>query len=83
MSKKLKPIKRIGTLKNLCRNKTVSFYIRLNGGMRSSKSICYYSDNDTFWILHEIDGSEEWLTTKQMQNSFIAEAIDKEALYKY
>jgi hypothetical protein len=33
------------------------FFISLNGGLRSSKRIIYYSDTDTFDIHNEIDDS--------------------------
>ena len=59
------------------------FYIRLNGGFRSSKHIQY--DGEKFWIVNEIDGTEQQLNDAEIMdenNTNIGVAIEKKALYK-
>lgn len=57
------------------------FFIRLNGGLRSSKHIdC---DDENFYIFNEIDGTEDQYTDEEFKESFIGEAITKGALYCY
>lgn len=59
------------------------FYIRLNGGFRSSKHIHY--DGEKFWVINEIDDTEETFTEAEIMDESktnIGVAIDKSALYK-
>ena len=59
------------------------FFILLNDGLRSSKHICYEDDEKKFYVLNEIDGSEQRLTERGLfTKSNIGEAIGKGALYK-
>ena len=50
--------------------------------MRSSKEISLNENND-YHIYNEIDDSEEIIVHSQLMSSFIGEAINKGALYKY
>lgn len=60
------------------------FFILLNYSLRSSKTITYYPDTNTFDVLNEIDDSyEEDLTEEQLLNeTHIGIAIERGALYK-
>ena len=76
-------IESVDKLKELAKDRCECF-IALNGGLRSSKTIDYDDDEKTFWILNEIDDTEQELTEKQLYTeSMIGEAIDKKALYLY
>ncbi len=57
-------------------------FVLLNFGMRSSKEISLNENND-YHIYNEIDDSEEIIVHSQLMSSFIGEAINKGALYKY
>jgi hypothetical protein len=61
------------------------FFIMLNGGLRSSKRIAYYSETSTFDVHNEIDDSyQEDLTEKELlSDTHIGVAIERGALYKY
>lgn len=61
------------------------FFILLGGGaIRSSKHIDYYPKDDTFWILNEVDGSDQTLKTKSLKRyTNIIEAIEKNSLFQY
>ena len=79
--------KRIGTieqLKELAKDETgLDCFILLNGGLRSSKHIRYYPDDNSFFVLNLIDDSEQELTESQILDSAysnIGEAIKKGAL---
>ena len=55
----------------------------LNGGLRSSKHIRYYPDDNSFYVLNLIDDSEQELTESQILDSAysnIGEAMKKGAL---
>lgn len=70
-------------LKQKALNNNLECFLLLNGGFRSSKVISYYEDK-TFYILNEIDGSEEELTEEELEKlTLIPEAIEKGALYLY
>jgi len=58
-------------------------YIRLNHGTKSSKVIRYFDGTDIFHIIHEIDDSDENMTTDELINSFIGKAISFGALIAY
>ena len=61
---------------------TSDFFIALNGGIRSSKSILF--DEGIFYIHNDIDESEEELTEEQLFSvSNIGTAINKKAFFKY
>lgn len=61
------------------------FFMRLNGGGRSTKRIQYYKDHDSWYITHEIDDSEvEYGSTKELieNEPMIIKAIENNAFYK-
>lgn len=57
-------------------------FIQLNFGFRSSKDI-ELNDSGDYYIFNEIDDSEEIIEHDKLMNSFLGEAIQKGALYKY
>ena len=79
-----KRIRTIEQLKELARDETgLDCFILLNGGLRSSKHIRYYPDDNSFFVLNLIDGSEQELTESQILDSAysnIGEAMKKGAL---
>ena len=81
---KNKRIRTIGQLKELAKDENgLDCYILLNGNLRSSKHIRYYPDNNSFFVLNLIDGSEQELTESQIldrEYSNISEAMKKGAL---
>jgi len=77
-------IKTIEQLKELAKN-GLDCFILLNGGLRSSKHIRYYPDDNSFYVLNLIDDSEQELTEAQILDSGysnISEAMEKGALIK-
>ena len=77
-----KRIRTIEQLKKLAKD-GLECFILLNGGLRSSKYICYHPEDNSFYVLHYIDGSDERLTEGQLLDSEytnIAEAMNKGAL---
>jgi hypothetical protein len=84
----MKRITSIEELKNeaLYNEKEIAeFFILLNGGLRSSKRIIYYSDTNTFDVYNEIDDSfQDDLSIEQLENeTHIVLAIKNRALFKY
>jgi len=77
-----KRIKTIEQLKELAKN-GMDCFILLNGGLKSSKHIRYYPDDNSFYVLNLIDESEQELTEAQILDSSytnIGEAMRKGAL---
>ena len=77
-------IKKIEQLKELAKD-GLDCFILLNGGLRSSKHIRYYPDDNSFYVLNLIDDSEQELTESQILDSAytnIGEAMKKGALIK-
>ncbi len=77
-------VRTIDQLKELAKN-GLDCFILLNGGLRSSKHIRYYSDGNSFYVLNLIDDSEQELTEAQILDSGysnIGEAMKKGALIK-
>ena len=75
-------IKTIEQLKELAKN-GLECFILLNGGLRSSKYIRYHPDDNSFYVLHYIDGSEQELTESQLldgEYTNIDKAMKKGAL---
>jgi len=75
-------IKTIEQLKELAKD-GLDCFILLNGGLRSSKHIRYYPDNNSFYVLNLIDDSEQELTEIQILSSDcsnIGEAMKKGCL---
>lgn len=60
----------------------LSCFVQLNFGLRSSKDISF-DDNGDYFIYNLIDDSEETIEHDGLMSSFIGEALDKGALYKY
>ena len=80
----MKPIKSLEELQSLATNSTVAAYIRLNGGLRSSKDITYNPETKKWWVYNDIDDTEQTLTTEQLaEETNIIEALTKNALYRY
>lgn len=79
-----KRIKTIEQLKELAQNDNgLDCFILLNGGLRSSKHIKYYPDDNSFFVLNLIDDSEQELTESQILDGAytnIGEAMKKGAL---
>jgi hypothetical protein len=77
-------IKTIEQLKELAKDEDgVDCFILLNGGLRSSKHIRYYPDDNSFFVLNLIDDSEQELTESQILDSAytnIGEAMRKGTL---
>ena len=77
-------IRTIEQLKELARGENgLDCFILLNGGLRSSKYIRYYPEENSFYVLNFIDGSEQELTESQILDSAytnIGEAMKKGAL---
>ena len=79
-----KRIRTIEQLKELAKN-GLECFILLNGGLRSSKHIRYYPDDNSFYVLNLIDDSEQELTEAQILDggySNIGEAMKKGALIR-
>jgi len=75
-------IRTIAQLKKLA-EEGMECFILLNGGLRSSKHIRYYPDDNSFYVLNLIDDSEQELTESQILDSAytnIGEAMKKGAL---
>jgi hypothetical protein len=72
-------------LKQMCDGVTKDFFIQLNFG-RSSKNISYNKDIDTFYILNEIDDTEQKLNSQTIMDeeyTNIGKAITIGAFYAY
>ncbi len=75
-------IRTIEQLKELAKN-GLDCFILLNGGLRSSKHIRYFPDDNSFYVFNLIDDSEQELTESQILDSAytnIGEAMKKGAL---
>lgn len=69
----------------LADGETKDFFILLNFGLRSSKAISY-DGSSTFYVLNEIDDTEQELTEQELMNSDITnigKAINNGAFYLY
>ena len=83
----MKQVKDIETLKKLiledCEH---DFFVQLNGGFRSSKTIDYNPIKKKFIIINEIDGTKQVLTEKNLFNqkyTNIGYAMQQGAFYFY
>lgn len=63
-------------------NHPLSCFVQLNFGLRSSKDISF-DDNGDYSIYNGIDDTEEIIEHDNLMSSFIGEALEKGALYKY
>lgn len=81
----MKKINTIAELKADCQSNggCGEFFISLNYGAKSSKTIYWEEDGDDFNIIHEIDFSDEILSESELNDSFIGQAISKGAFYSY
>ena len=73
-------------LKQMCDGVTKDFFIQLNFGIRSEKNISYNKYTDTFYILNEIDDTEQELNSKTIMDedyTNIGKAITFGAFYAY
>ena len=80
-----KRVRTIEQLKELAKDDGLDCYILLNGGLRSSKHIRYFPDDNSFYVFNLIDDSEQELTEAQILDSGysnIGEAMKKGALIK-
>ncbi len=76
-------INSIENLKERAEKSGCECFIQLNG-CRSSKHISYDKDSGKFWVCHYIDGSDEYLTEKEIMDSAISNignAMNKGALF--
>ena len=83
MAKQVKSVNQLKTI--LADGETKDFFIMLNFGLRSSKAISFDGDN-TFYVLNEIDGTEQELTEQELMSSDITnigKAINNGAFYLY
>lgn len=90
MAKKNKPtftrVNSLNELKQMCNGVTKDFFIQLNFGIRSSKSISYNKDTDTFYILNEIDDTKQELNSQTIMDedyTNIGKAITFGSFYAY
>jgi hypothetical protein len=79
-------ITNINELKSHCDDSPYNeFFMRLNGGFRSSKRIQYWSEFDSWCIFHDIDDTmSEYDDTESFKTGepMIFEAMTKNAFYK-
>ena len=83
MAKQVKSVNQLKTI--LADGETKDFFILLHFGLRSSKAISFDGDN-TFYVLNEIDGTEQELTEQELMSSDITnigKAINNGAFYLY
>lgn len=76
----------INHLKELCSDKSNDFFVSLNGGVRSSKSIEFSSDANTFLVFNHIDETHQELSEKELIDdrvTIIGKAIRNGAFYSY
>lgn len=59
------------------------FFITLNYGCKSSKTIYWEEEGDDFNVIHEIDFSDESMDENELRKSIIGEAMENGALYSY
>ncbi len=81
----MRPIRDIQELKELGK-KGCECFIMLNHGLRSSKNLKWNEEDQSFWIHHEIDDTEETLTEEQLFDesiTLIGKALNKGCLIAY
>jgi len=85
----MKPITSLEQFKLAATNKRgdfVEFFISLAGGLaKSSKRVIYFPDDKTFYIINEIDETEQVdLTEDQLKTeTLIVDAIEQGAFFQY
>jgi hypothetical protein len=80
MKEEMTKIKSLQELIDLCDEETIECFVQLNYGARSWKVISFDGE-DIWWVFNEIDDTEEELTTKELMNSIVGEALQKGQLY--
>jgi uncharacterized protein YaaR (DUF327 family) len=73
-------------LKQLSKDRMLECYISLNGGLRSTKTIQFFPEYNTFNIINYIDDTEQDLTVEELfdeELTNIGKALTLKALYKY
>lgn len=83
MAQQVKSIDQLKTI--LADGETKDFFILLHFGLRSSKAISFDGDN-TFYVLNEIDDTEQELTEQELMNNDltnIGKAINNGVFYLY
>ena len=80
----MKIIESLDELKKLASSgEGLDCYIRLTGGLRSSKFITF-DGKDSWYVFNGIDGSEQTLSTEDLATTTnIIDAIEKRALIEY
>lgn len=76
----------IEQLREMVENDFFDYFIALNGGFRSSKTICMNDDGESFDVVNEIDGSEQTLSAEELKDrelTNIGYAIEGGAFYCY
>ena len=80
-----KRINNIEELNQALMEERFEFFILLGGGLlRSSKHIEFASEDNTYYVFHAIDGSEETLTSEEMmdeEKSNIGKAMKQGCLF--
>jgi hypothetical protein len=80
----MKQINNLEELKEICSENVVDIFIYLCAGARSSKNISYNKDKDTWYILNEIDDTEQEVKTENLdEETNIIKALDRKALFMY
>jgi len=79
-----KKITSVDMLKEISMDNSIECFIELNGGFRSNKEISYNSNEKLFYIINNIDDSEQELNEEQLfTESNIGEAITKGSFWQY
>lgn len=69
-------------LNNIQEGDSLDCFVQLNYGLRGSKAISSL-DNGDYYILNEVDDSEEIIEHNKLMDSFIGKAMKDGALYKW
>lgn len=72
----------LDSILNKRESNTLCCFVQLSFGLRSSKDISLDEDGNYF-VYNEIDDTEETIDHDELMNTFIGQALDKGALYKY
>lgn len=74
-------INSIEELKSKALNRDLSVYIKLKGGMKSSKEIYFNEEQNIFEVFSSIDGKSQAFTEEQLKtNTNIVDAINNKVL---
>ena len=81
-----KRVNSLDELKQSCDGVNKDFFIQLRFGIRSSKTISYNKDTDTFYIYNEIDDTEQELNSQTIMDeeyTNIGKSIELGEFYEY